>query len=88
MLPQPRSTETSPAIWKPPSRAIETARMGLILDSSGIIGHYLKNYHGIAVEAATKFSDITRFLAAVFEKIAGDLECYGKDLEAHLELRP
>lgn len=52
------------------------------------IGHYLKHYHGIPVDAATKFGDITTILPAVFEKIAENLECYVKDLEADLDLKP
>ena len=53
-----------------------------------IIGHYLRNYHGFTVYAATKFKDITPILPVVFDKIAGNLECYLKDLEADSDLRP
>jgi hypothetical protein len=52
------------------------------------IGQYLRSYHGITVDATTKFRDITRILPAVFEKIAGNLECYVKDLETNSDLKP
>lgn len=52
------------------------------------VADYLKSYHGITVDSTTAFSDITPLLPAVFDKIAGTLECYVKDLEADLELTP
>jgi hypothetical protein len=52
------------------------------------IAHYLSHYHGITMDAATKLRDIERVLPAVFGKIASNLECYIKDLEADSDLAP
>ena len=42
---------------------------------------HMRHYHGGPLERAPLFSDISRYLPAVFEKIAGNLEGYLMSLE-------
>jgi hypothetical protein len=46
------------------------------------IGAYLQHYHGLIVDANTKMREILWVLPRVFEKIAANLECCIRDLEA------
>ena len=39
------------------------------------IAQYLKFYHGVAMDPATKLRDIESVLPLVFEKISSNLEC-------------
>lgn len=52
------------------------------------IAHYLRYYHGVTIDRTTKFREIEMVLPAVFDKIASNLECCIKDLEADSELSP
>ncbi|GEM_PF-1509007 len=49
-------------------------------EKSAILDH-LRYYHGGPHGSAPRVSDIVSLLPAVFAKIAGDLECYVKQLE-------
>jgi len=51
------------------------------------IAHHLAYYHGFHMDAGTSFRKIDPILPGVFEKIAGNLECYVRDLENGLELK-
>ncbi len=55
-------------------------------ERDAILGH-LRAYHGGPTEAQPTFGDIVPFLPRVFEKIAGNLECYVKDLEQNGTLK-
>jgi hypothetical protein len=50
------------------------------------IAQHLNYYHAFPLDANTHFNDIVPILPRVFEKIAGNLECYVRDLENNSEL--
>ena len=51
-----------------------------IEEKQEILDH-VRSYHGGPMEDAPTFNDLSRFFPAVFEKVAGNLECYIEDLE-------
>lgn len=51
------------------------------------VAHYLRYYHGVAMDHTTKLRDIEFVLPQVFEKISNNLECYIRDLEADSDLQ-
>ena len=46
-----------------------------------VVLHHMRYYHGGPSGPAPTFDDLVPFLPRVFEKIAGNLECYVKQLE-------
>ncbi len=50
-------------------------------DERRAILEHMRCYHGGPVDDHPSFQEIVPYLPAVFEKIAGNLECYVKELE-------
>ena len=50
-----------------------------------VLGH-LRYYHGGPSQPIPTFEDVAPLLPAVFEKIAGSVECYLKSLEEDRDL--
>jgi hypothetical protein len=49
-------------------------------ERTAVLGH-LRYYHGGLVQESPTFDDIVPFLPQVFEKVAGNLECYLREIE-------
>jgi hypothetical protein len=50
------------------------------------IADHLSYYHGFHMDTDTTFNDVAPILPMVFEKIAGNLECYVRELENDSDL--
>jgi hypothetical protein len=51
-------------------------------DERQAILKHMRSYHGGPSEASPSFDDLIPYLPRVFDKIASNLECYVRDLEA------
>ncbi len=56
--------------------------LALPVDEKAAILKHMREYHGGPTSADPAFDDLVPFLPRVFEKVAGNLECYLKMLEA------
>lgn len=52
------------------------------------IVEHVQNYHGVSLRNPPKLEDILRLLPQIFDKIAGNLECYIRKLEEGGNLEP
>lgn len=56
--------------------------VALPVDEKAAILNHLRNYHGGPASGDPSFEDLLPYLPMVFEKVADNLECYLKQLEA------
>ena len=60
--------------------------LALPKEEQEIVLHHMRYYHGGPCSPKPTFNELLPFLPSVFDKIAGNLECYVNQLESDKEI--